>query len=46
MPPADAIRFAVAASALKHTIRGDFNYSSRAEVEALMGGSTSGRVKR
>lgn len=46
LPPAEAIRFAVAASALKHTIRGDFNYSSRAEVEALMGGSTSGRVKR
>ena len=46
MPPSEAIRFAVAASALKHTIRGDFNYSSRPEVEALMGGSTSGRVKR
>ena len=44
--PATAIRFAVAASALKHTIPGDYNYSSAAEVESLMNGSTSGRVKR
>ena len=44
--PATAIRFAVAASALKHTISGDYNYSSAAEVESLMNGSTSGRVKR
>ena len=44
--PAKAIRFAVAASALKHTISGDYNYSSAAEVDSLMNGSVSGRVKR
>ncbi len=44
--PATAIRFAVAASALKHTVSGDYNYSSRAEVENLMKGSASGRVQR
>ena len=44
--PAEAIRFAVAASALKHTISGDYNYSSRIEVENLMKGSASGRVQR
>ena len=44
--PADAIRFAVASSALKHTIPGDYNYSSCSEVETLMKGSASGRVQR
>jgi 2-dehydro-3-deoxygluconokinase len=44
--PADAIRFAVAASALKHTCHGDYNFSTRAEVENLMRGSASGRVQR
>jgi len=44
--PESAIRFAVAASCLAHSIEGDFNFSSRAEVEALMGGNTSGRVVR
>lgn len=44
--PQEAIRFAVAASALKHTITGDFNLVSEAEVEALMKGSGSGRVQR
>jgi 2-dehydro-3-deoxygluconokinase len=44
--PADAIRFAVAASCLAHSIVGDFNYATRAEVEALMGGAASGRVVR
>ncbi len=44
--PQTAVNYAVAASCLKHSIRGDFNYSSRGEVEALMGGSTSGRVVR
>lgn len=44
--PALAVRFAVAASCLAHSIEGDFNLSSRAEVEALMGGSASGRVVR
>ena len=41
-----ALEFAVAASALKHTIPGDFNFVSRAEVEALAGGDGSGRVQR
>lgn len=44
--PQTAVKYAVAASCLKHSIKGDFNYSSRAEVEALMGGSGSGRVVR
>jgi 2-dehydro-3-deoxygluconokinase len=44
--PEDALRFAVAASCLCHSINGDFNYSLRSEVEALMGGSVSGRVIR
>ena len=41
-----AIDFAVAASALKHTIPGDLNHFSLQEVLALMGGDASGRVKR
>ena len=41
-----AINFAVAASALKHSIEGDFNRVSVAEVEKLAGGDTSGRVQR
>ncbi|MFG0288977.1 MAG: sugar kinase [Rhodopirellula sp. JB044] len=41
-----AVRYAVAASCLKHSIKGDFNFSTRAEVESLMGGSASGRVVR
>ncbi len=41
-----ALEFAVAASALKHTIPGDFNLVSREEVEALAGGDASGRVQR
>ncbi len=40
------IEFAVAASALKHTIEGDFNLVSVTEVEALLKGGTSGRVQR
>ncbi|MBR0457854.1 MAG: sugar kinase [Victivallales bacterium] len=44
--PELAIRFAVAASAIKHTIPGDINFTSRAEVLNLMKGSTSGRVQR
>lgn len=44
--PETAISFAVAASAMKHTIPGDYNHSSRAEVENLMKGHTSGRVQR
>jgi 2-dehydro-3-deoxygluconokinase len=41
-----ALDFAVAASCLKHTILGDFNLVSVAEVEKLMGGDVSGRVSR
>ena len=41
-----ALEFAVAASALKHTIYGDFNRVSVSEVETLMGGDGSGRVAR
>lgn len=44
-PPA-ALQFATAASCLAHSVLGDFNFSSRAEVEALMRGSVSGRVVR
>ena len=44
--PQTAVKYAVAASCLKHSIKGDFNYSTRSEVEALMGGSGSGRVVR
>ena len=42
----DAIEFAVAASALKHSVEGDFNRVSVAEVEKLAGGDASGRVQR
>ena len=42
----NVISFAVAASCLKHSIKGDFNYVSRDEVLSLMGGDASGRVKR
>ncbi len=44
--PADAIRFAVAASCLKHSIPGDFNYATLDEIAALAGGQASGRVQR
>ncbi|MDR3673143.1 MAG: sugar kinase [Holophaga sp.] len=43
---ARALEFAVAASALKHTIPGDLNLVSREEVERLMNGDGSGRVQR
>jgi len=42
----EALEFAVAASALKHTISGDFNMVSVEEVETLCGGDASGRVQR
>jgi len=42
----EALEFAVAASALKHTINGDFNLVSVDEVESLAGGNASGRVQR
>ncbi len=41
-----ALEFAAAASCLKHSIAGDFNRVSVAEVEKLMGGDASGRVSR
>ncbi|MBR3442398.1 MAG: sugar kinase [Bacteroidaceae bacterium] len=42
----EALEFAVAASALKHTIPGDFNLVSEEEVESLAHGNASGRVQR
>lgn len=42
----DAVEFAVAASALKHSIESDFNFVSASEVEKLAGGNASGRVQR
>jgi 2-dehydro-3-deoxygluconokinase len=44
--PQDALEFAVAASCLKHTIPGDFNHFSTAEVESLLAEGGSGRVQR
>jgi 2-dehydro-3-deoxygluconokinase len=44
--PEKALPYAVAASCLKHSILGDFNMSTRSEVEALVAGNTSGRVQR
>lgn len=41
-----ALEFAVAASALKHTIPGDVNLVSASEVECLMNGNGNGRVER
>lgn len=41
-----ALNFAVAASCLKHTIKGDYNQVSIDEIESLVAGNTSGRVKR
>lgn len=44
--PQDALEFAVAASCLKHSIPGDANRVSAAEVDSLIRGSGSGRVQR
>ena len=41
-----ALEFAVAASALKHTINGDYNLVSEDEVLSLAGGNANGRVQR
>ena len=41
-----ALEFATAASCLKHTLKGDYNWASVQEVESLMDGDASGRVKR
>lgn len=42
----EALEFATAASALAHTVEGDFNFASEAEVETLMHGDGTGRVQR
>ena len=42
----EALEFAVAASALKHAVPGDFNLVSVAEVQSLAGGNANGRVQR
>ncbi|MBT7866525.1 MAG: sugar kinase, partial [Opitutales bacterium] len=44
--PQTAISFAVASSCLAHSVYGDFNFSTRAEVEALLNSGGSGRVVR
>jgi 2-dehydro-3-deoxygluconokinase len=44
--PQQTVEYATAAAALKHYTIGDFNLSTEAEVQALMGGSTGGWVKR
>lgn len=42
----DAAEFGVAASAIKHTIPGDLNHATLAEVKDLIKGDGSGRVQR
>jgi 2-dehydro-3-deoxygluconokinase len=44
--PQSAIAFATAAGCLAHSIEGDFNFSTREEIAALVGGDSAGRVKR
>ena len=46
MSLADTLEFAVAASAIKHTIPGDFNLASTEEVQSVAAGNTNGRVQR
>ena len=41
-----AVDFAAAASCLKHSIEGDFNLVSKAEVESLMNNNFTGRIQR
>ncbi len=41
-----ALEFATAASCLKHTLKGDYNWVTVSDVESLMDGEASGRVKR
>jgi 2-dehydro-3-deoxygluconokinase len=43
---AQAAEFGVASSALKHTIPGDMNHATVAEIEALVGGDGSGKIQR
>ena len=42
----DAVRFAAAAGCLKHTVEGDMNPATVAEIEALATGNANGRVQR
>lgn len=44
--PPTALAFATAGGCLAHSIEGDFNFSTRAEIEALMSGNSAGRVNR
>lgn len=44
--PQDALEFAVAASALKHTVEGDYNRVTVEEVKSLINNGGSGRVQR
>ena len=44
--PQEALEFSVAASALKHTVYGDFNRVTKEDVLKLAGGDASGRVQR
>jgi len=46
MPAKETLNFAVASSALAHTIHGDLNLVSLSEVNAVAKGDTSGRVQR
>lgn len=46
MADEDALNYAVAASCLKHSILGDVNLATVAEVKRLAGGDASGRVQR
>ncbi|MFD2871288.1 PfkB family carbohydrate kinase [Mucilaginibacter ximonensis] len=46
MNAADAAEFGVAASALKHTIPGDMNHATLAEVQDLVKGNRSGKIQR
>lgn len=46
MTSAEALEFAIAAGCLKHSILGDFNLITAHEVTALVGGDTTGRVRR
>lgn len=42
----DALEFAVVASCLKHSVLGECNRAGKAEVEKLMDGDGTGRVRR
>ena len=42
----DAVRFAAAAGCLKHTVEGDMNPATVAEIGALANGNATGRVQR